>query len=58
VVFDVDERICGAITHFADKERLSNLTAAQYNCIDALPGPNNFEVPKSGLLSGEHFIKH
>jgi len=36
VVYDFDERICGAITRFADKERLDNLEAHLYNCIDAI----------------------
>lgn len=36
-VFDFDERIVGAVNRFADKERLENLDAVLYNCIDALP---------------------
>lgn len=43
VVFDFDERICNAVIRFADRERLENLTAELYNCLDALPGPNNFD---------------
>src|SRR5712664_4048558 len=31
VVFDFDERICGAVTRFADKERLDQLRAQLYN---------------------------
>jgi len=42
-VFDFDERICGAVTRFADKERLTNLEAVLYNCIDPFPGPLNFQ---------------
>jgi len=42
-VFDFDERICSAITRFADKERLEKLSALRYNCFDAFPGPNNFD---------------
>jgi len=36
-VFDFDERICGAITRFADSERIENLDAQLYNCIDPFP---------------------
>jgi predicted methyltransferase len=43
VVYDFDERICGAVTRFADMERLSNVRAELYNCLDAFPGPTNFD---------------
>jgi predicted methyltransferase len=43
VVYDFDERICGAVTRFADKAALTNLRAELYNCIDAFPGPTNFD---------------
>jgi predicted methyltransferase len=43
VVFDFDERICGAIKRFADKERLEHLDAQLYNCLDALPAVNTFD---------------
>jgi N4-bis(aminopropyl)spermidine synthase len=43
VVFDFDERICGAVTRFADKERLTQLTAKLYNCVDAFPGVLDFD---------------
>jgi predicted methyltransferase len=43
VVYDFDERICGAVTRFADKEQLEQLRAELYNCLDAFPGPNGFE---------------
>ena len=43
-VFDFDERICGAVTRFADKERLDHLEACLYNCLDAFPGPTNFDA--------------
>src|SRR5438094_6073613 len=43
VVFDFDERICGAVERFADKERIENLKPLLYNCIDAFPGPTHFE---------------
>ncbi len=36
-VFDFDERIVGAINRFADQERLDNLDACLYNCVDSLP---------------------
>lgn len=42
-VFDFDQRICGAVDRFADGERLENLKAVLYNCIDAFPGPNHFD---------------
>src|SRR6266567_7808093 len=34
-VFDFDERICGAVTRFADSERLDQIRAELYNCLDA-----------------------
>lgn len=43
VVYDFDERICGAVTRFADMERISNVRAELYNCLDAFPGPSNFD---------------
>lgn len=42
-VFDFDERICGAITRFADKEQVATLTANLYNCIDAFPNVGEFD---------------
>jgi predicted methyltransferase len=42
VVFDFDERICGAVTRFADKEGLGQLSSKLYNCLDAFPGPADF----------------
>ena len=42
VVYDFDERICGAITRFADKEGIGNLRSELYNCIDPFPGPTDF----------------
>jgi predicted methyltransferase len=42
VVFDFDERICSAVERFADRERLDNLHAQLYNCLDAFPGPADF----------------
>src|SRR5438876_454177 len=43
IVYDFDERICSAVKRFADKERLDNLDATLYNCIDAFPGPADFD---------------
>ena len=42
-VFDFDERVCGAVKRFADKERLQNLDASLYNCIDPFPATSNFD---------------
>lgn len=43
-VFDFDERICNAVTRFADKERLENLDARLYNCLDEFPMPGSFDA--------------
>jgi len=43
VVFDFDERVCSAVTRFADRERLESLRAVLYNCLDAFPGPTDFD---------------
>lgn len=43
IVFDFDERICSAVERFADRERLDNLHAHLYNCLEAFPGPTNFD---------------
>lgn len=42
-VLDFDERIVRAINQFADRERLENLQAILYNCLDALPSTKRFE---------------
>jgi N4-bis(aminopropyl)spermidine synthase len=42
-VFDFDERICSAVERFADRERLENVHAVLYNCLDAFPGPSDFD---------------
>src|SRR5262245_60057806 len=42
-VFDFDERICGAVERFADKERLDQLHAQLYNCLDAFPDEASFD---------------
>jgi hypothetical protein len=43
VVFDFDERICNAITRFADKERIGNLSARLYNVLDSFSWPTDFD---------------
>jgi predicted methyltransferase len=43
-VFDFDERICNAVTRFADQERLENLDAELYNCLDAFPACSQFDA--------------
>lgn len=42
-VFDFDERICGAISRFADKEQITNLRSVLYNCLDAFPEEGKFD---------------
>lgn len=42
-VFDFDERICGAIERFADKERMPELKSRLYNCLDAFPALGEFD---------------
>ncbi len=42
-VFDFDERIVGAVKRFADKERLENLDAVLYNCLDSFPPCSRFD---------------
>src|SRR3954447_6828923 len=43
VVFDFDERIVSAVRRFADAERLDNLQARLYNCLEPFPGPLTFD---------------
>jgi N4-bis(aminopropyl)spermidine synthase len=43
VVFDFDERICGAISRFADKEALETIRSQLYNVLDPFPGPYDFD---------------
>lgn len=42
-VFDFDERICGAVNRFADRERLDTLAAVPYNAIEAFPQEAAFD---------------
>ncbi len=42
-VYDFDERMVGAINRFADHERLDNLEAELYNCLDPIPDRNKFD---------------
>ena len=43
VLFDFDERICSAVTRFADAARLDQLEAKLYNCLDAFPDADKFD---------------
>jgi predicted methyltransferase len=43
VVFDFDERICGAVTRFAEKQELGKLTAQLYNCLDPFTHGTKFD---------------
>jgi|LakWasMet37_LOW7_FD_contig_21_1459944_length_1006_multi_8_in_0_out_0_1 predicted methyltransferase len=42
-VFDFDERICGAIERFADKEQIDWLSSCLYNCLDSFPELGQFD---------------
>jgi N4-bis(aminopropyl)spermidine synthase len=42
-VFDFDERIVQAVNRFADKERIENLDAVLYNCLDEFPQVGRFD---------------
>jgi predicted methyltransferase len=42
-VFDFDERICGAITRFGEKEGLTALQSHLYNCLDPFPCVAQFD---------------
>lgn len=42
-VFDFDERICGAVARFADKERLETLSSVLYNALDEFPACGEFD---------------
>lgn len=44
VVYDFDERIIGAVTRFAEKEGIENLSAKLYNCLDAFPDPGSYDA--------------
>ena len=43
VVFDFDQRICGAVTRFADNEQLAQLRSVNYNCLDGFPEMGKFD---------------
>jgi len=43
VVYDFDERICSAVKRFADRERIGNLEARLYNCVDKFPDEGKFD---------------
>jgi predicted methyltransferase len=42
-VFDFDERTVQAVKRFADRERLENLDAELYNCLDAFPVRSKYD---------------
>lgn len=42
-VFDFDERICGAVTRFAEKEQITNLRSVLYNCLDEFPEEGKYD---------------
>ena len=42
-VFDFDERTVQAVRRFADSERLENLDAELYNCLDAFPARSKYD---------------
>lgn len=60
-VLDFDERVVGAVKRFADHERLSNLDAARYNCLEALPELDRFDMfytnPPWGASNGGASVK-
>ena len=61
VVFDFDERVCGAVSRFADAEQLAGLSANLYNCLDPFPGPIHFDCfytnPPWGASNGGESVK-
>ena len=60
-LFDFDERICGAVERFADKERLETVHATLYNCLDPFPevGKHDFFYtnPPWGAHNGGESVK-
>ncbi|ALJ11933.1 bis-aminopropyl spermidine synthase family protein [Sphingopyxis macrogoltabida] len=42
-VYDFDERTVQAVKRFADRERLENLDAELYNCLDAFPDRRKYD---------------
>lgn len=42
-IFDFDERICNSVLRFADQQRLSDLEAQLYNCLDPFPATGRFD---------------
>jgi N4-bis(aminopropyl)spermidine synthase len=61
VVFDFDERICRAITRFAEKESVPTLCAHLYNVLDPFSGGTDFECfytnPPWGASNEGHSVK-
>jgi len=60
-VFDFDERICSAVSRFADKEGIGNLRSQLYNCLDAFPERERFDCfytnPPWGASNGGESVK-
>jgi N4-bis(aminopropyl)spermidine synthase len=60
-LFDFDERICNAVKRFADKERLDQLDAELYNCLDPFPKCGQFDFfytnPPWGASNGGESVK-
>lgn len=60
-VFDFDERIVKAVTRFAAKERIENLDAVLYNCLDVFPNVDPFDRfytnPPWGASNGGESVK-
>ncbi len=44
MVYDFDERVCSAVTRFAEKEGIKNLSAVLYNCLDAFPDSGLYDA--------------
>jgi len=61
VVYDFDERIVSAVKRFADQERLQNLDAVLYNCLDAFPDLGTYDCvytnPPWGASNGGESVK-
>ena len=61
VVYDFDERICNAITRFAEVERLHSLRSELYNCLHKFPNVGYFDRfytnPPWGASNGGESVK-
>ena len=60
-VFDFDERICNAVTRFAEQEKLETLRSHLYNCLDPFPALSAFDRfytnPPWGQSNGGESVK-